>query len=395
MPFSSSNLLAFSSLVANAAAITSQDVAHLCPLWARDGDCKSLFAADEMTLRFRDRFLSSSCNLGCQQCFLDSQGNNTSEIVTDELLDNQVIDSMRHCVDFEGQETEDVWKPGHPDAMYQRILRSFPQYSPKVLSRDPWAIQLDNFIAPLEANKMINETRLEIQKGIAEAALEPENEGGGVCHSTQAWCDEDECLQKPEMQSVVRKIEDLVGLSWRYAEPLHFIEYTPGQKYGRHHDNIPEEMESMQGPRLFTLLFYLNDIEQGLGGETCFSDLNFCVQPKLGRAVIWANVLNDQPWAVENRTWHEASEIQYGYKNAATAWFHLRDYHHAKNLDCYLAEDDIREELEETHGLYPDDEDYGDDNDEEYYDSSDFESEDGFDEEYESEEFDDYEDDWE
>ena len=387
-------LLAFSSFVAAVAALTEQDAAYLCPLWARDGECKSLFAADEMTLRFRDRFLSPSCEMECQKCFLDAQGNNTSDVVPDELLDNQVIDYMRHCVDYQGPETEDVWKPGDPDVMYRRILSDFPQYSPKVLSRDPWAIQLDNFITAQEATRMIDETRLEIQRGVAEDALEPANGEGGVCHSTQAWCDEEECLQKPEMQSVVQKIEDLVGLSWRYAEPLHFIEYTPGQKYGRHHDNIPEEMESMQGPRLFTILFYLNDIDQGLGGETCFSDLDFCVQPKLGRAVIWANVLNDQPWAVENRTWHEASEIEHGYKNAATAWFHLRDYHHARNLDCYLAEDDIREELEEAHGLNADYDDYEDDYEEEDYDSSDFGDDEGIDEDYEDyedEEFEGYE----
>ena len=372
-----------------AAAFADQDAAHLCPLWARDGECKSLFAADEMTLRFRDRLLSPDCDLSCQQCFLDNQGSNASSVITDELLDNQVIDYMRHCVDLQVPETEDVWKPGDPDAMYKRILKEFSQYSPKVLSRDPWAIQLDNFIAPHEANRMITETRLEIQKGDAEAAWESANNQGGVCHSTQAWCDEDECLQKPEIQSVVHKIEDLVGLSWKYAEPLHFIEYTPGQKYGRHHDNIPEEMESMQGPRLFTLLFYLNDIEQGLGGETCFSDLDFCVQPKLGRAVIWANVLNDQPWAVENRTWHEASEISYGYKNAATAWFHLRDYHHAKELDCFLPEDEVRDDLEIAHGLHPEDEEYEEDyDDDEYYD----EDEDGdFDEDYEDDEDYDYE----
>ena len=393
----STSLLVFSSLVAvTAAAFTDQDAAHLCPLWARDGECQSLFAADEMTLRFRDRHLSPDCDLSCQQCFLDNH--TTSNVITDELLNSQVIDYMRHCVDLQVPETEDAWKPGDPDAMYRRILKEFPQYSPKILSRDPWAIQLDHFIATHEATRMINETRLEIEKGIAEDAFESANDEGGVCHSTQAWCDEEECLQKPEMQSVVHKIEDLVGLSWTYAEPLHFIEYTPGQKYGRHHDNIPEEMESMQGPRLFTLLFYLNDIEQGLGGETCFSDLNFCVQPKLGRAVIWANVLNDQPWAVENRTWHEASEIAHGYKNAATAWFHLRDYHHAKELDCFLAEDDIRDDLEIAHGLYPEDEEdeeYDDDDliddEEEYDEDEDFDEE--FDEDYKDDG--DYDNDWE
>lgn len=392
---SSPSFLIFSSLVVAATALTHQDAAHLCPLWARDGECKSLFDADEMTLRFRDRQLSSSCYLSCQLCFPDSKGN-ASSVITDELLDNQVIDYMRHCVDFQVPETQDVWKPGDPDAMYQRILKEFPQYSPKVLSRDPWAIQLDNFIAPHEATRMINETRIEIQKGAAEVGFESASDEGGVCHSTQAWCDKENCLQKPEIQSVVHKIEDLVDLSWKYAEPLHFIEYIPGQKYGRHHDNIPEEMESMQGPRLFTLLFYLNDIEEGLGGETCFSDLDFCVQPKLGRAVIWTNVLNDQPWAVENRTWHEANEITHGYKNAATAWFHLRDYHHSRNLDCFEAEDEIRENLEIAHGLRPDDEEFEDDDeddflDEEEYDDEDFDEE--FDEGYEDGEEYEYEED--
>ncbi|CAB9530918.1 Probable prolyl 4-hydroxylase [Seminavis robusta] len=343
---------------------------ELCPKWAREMHCEPLFVADK-TLRFRDRRLSPDCPLGCQACSMD---------VGDEI-DDVIQEYVRHCVNLQVPETEDVWKPGDLDATYERILREFPQYKPTVLSRDPWLVQLEDFIKPPEAMVMIKETQLEVLSGAAEAGLEKANDAGGVCHSTQAWCNEG-CLRRPEMQSVIQRVEDLVNLPWKYAEPIHFIEYEPGQKYGRHSDHIPEEMETMHGPRLFTLLLYLNDIEEDLGGDTCFPNLDVCIQPKLGRAVIWPNVLNDKPWAAENRTWHEANEIYKGFKYASTFWLHLRDYEHAERLNCiYTMEDDIREELEEMeaekYGDYDDDEEdeeeeeeYGDD---EYYDDDGYE----------------------
>ena len=124
----------------------------------------------------------------------------------------------------------------------------------------------------------------------------------------------------------------------------------------------------MIGPRLFTLLVYLNDIEQGLGGETCFPEADVCVTPKLGRAVIFANVQTEEPSKMDNRTYHEANEIQFGYKNALTVWYHLRDYSHAASLGCMSTDiEDMTEIILGSMGHFGDDEN-DEEEDEDWYD---------------------------
>lgn len=197
---------------------------HLCPLWAKQMNCEHIYTKDK-SLPFRNRRLRPDCPLSCQACSVED-GDDIDEIVAQYNI---------HCLDIQVPETQDVWKPGDANRMYERILSEFgnTRYQPTVLSRDPWIIQLENVATPQEARVMVEQTRLEVAKGEAEAIPEAENDESGVCHSTQAWCEDQSCLQQPEIQSVIQKVESLVDMPFTYAEPIHLIEYIPGQKYGR------------------------------------------------------------------------------------------------------------------------------------------------------------------
>ena len=67
----------------------------------------------------------------------------------------------------------------------------------------------------------------------------------------------------------------------------------------------------------------MNDVEEG--GETRFDDLDLKVAPKLGRALLWPSVRNENPLAFEPKTHHEALPVIRGVKYGANAWLHLRD----------------------------------------------------------------------
>lgn len=301
-----------------------------------------------------------------------------------------------HCARDFGR-IQNIWKTGDNDRMYERILRDFPQYSPTVLSRPedsdyassrtakdnpdvgvgPWLIQLENFLTEEECDEMIAQTKIAIEgDDTTWAGLANDTEAtqmGGVCQSTQAWCDPDHCMNQEILQESWSKIEDLVDIPFAtHTEPVHFIQYVPGQKYGSHTDAIPDEYDSMYGPRLFTILFYLNDVDDGNGGQTCFPKIEraypdasnstvfqepICVQPKKGRAVIWPNILNEIPddrvEIPDDRTWHEAHGITEGYKFASTVWYHLRNFSYAEDIGCT--------------NIYTDGDDYI-----EYYDYDDF-----------------------
>lgn len=282
----------------------------------------------------------------------------------------QFFYELVHCArDF--SRVKNIWKTGDSDKMYETIIREFPMYSPTVLSRPkdsayareandhdtnvgvgPWVVQLEDLLTDEECDVMIAQTKMAIEGTVAEGfslvandkEIDDENT---ACQSTQAWCDPDHCMQDPILKKTWKKIEELVGLPFdTHTEAVHFIQYVPGQKYGRHTDAIEDEYNSLYGPRLFTLLFYLNDIEEGNGGETCFpqiersdgSDGKICIQPKKGRAVIWPNIMDELPGGKveipENRTFHEASGIQEGYKYASTIWYHLRNFSYAEEIGC-------------------------------------------------------------
>ena len=73
-------------------------------------------------------------------------------------------------------------------------------------------------------------------------------------------------------------------------------------------------MYRQQGVRMMTFFVYLQDVEQG--GETYFPHLNLTFTPKLGRVLIWPNVQNENPHAMDWRTEHAALPVKKGIKYA-------------------------------------------------------------------------------
>jgi len=171
-----------------------------------------------------------SCSLSAPDSWNDCALN-----CQEQQIDERVSWYYNTCLHPNATQTmEDVWKPGDADKMYERILSEFAsEYQPKVLSRDPWIVQLENIATLGEATELIRQTRMQVAEGDALAIPEEANEEGGLCHSTQAWCEEEECLGQSEVQSFIQKVEQLVDMPFRYAEPIHLIQYEPKQKYER------------------------------------------------------------------------------------------------------------------------------------------------------------------
>ena len=77
---------------------------------------------------------------------------------------------------------------------------------------------------------------------------------------------------------------------------------------------------------------YLSDVEAG--GGTNFPDLGITVMPKQGRAVLWPSVLNAQPLDIDERTRHQAMDVEAGTKFAANGWIHQFDYIGPQDRGC-------------------------------------------------------------
>jgi prolyl 4-hydroxylase len=69
-------------------------------------------------------------------------------------------------------------------------------------------------------------------------------------------------------------------------------------------------------------MIYLNEVEAG--GSTRFKLLDFQVEPKLGRILIWNNMALDgspNPW-----TLHEGMPVEAGTKYIVTKWHRERQF---------------------------------------------------------------------
>jgi hypothetical protein len=78
-----------------------------------------------------------------------------------------------------------------------------------------------------------------------------------------------------------------------------------GQEHAVHRDYIPFQTSHKSGPRILTVLIYLNTILLSSGGGTHFPRLNVTIQPEQGKALIFPLVLSQDLNLVDDRTEHE------------------------------------------------------------------------------------------
>lgn len=132
----------------------------------------------------------------------------------------------------------------------------------------------------------------------------------------------------PLIMEVDQRIADLLGIDKVQGEPLQGQRYQQGQRFREHADffYIDEPYwpayEPHGGQRTWTAMIYLNEPEAG--GATRFKLLDFQVEPKLGRILIWNNMALDgspNPW-----TLHEGMPVERGTKYIVTKWYRERKF---------------------------------------------------------------------
>ncbi|MCC3372456.1 2OG-Fe(II) oxygenase [Cohnella sp. REN36] len=126
------------------------------------------------------------------------------------------------------------------------------------------------------------------------------------------------------VQSICKQIAEIVEQPIHYADNLQVAHYGVGGKFEPHLDCYDIEQEAYQaflersGQRLYTALFYLNDVVSG--GETYFPNLNIEVSPTTGTLLIFENC---QPGTSipDQRSLHGSKILQCGEKWIGTLWF--------------------------------------------------------------------------
>jgi prolyl 4-hydroxylase len=123
------------------------------------------------------------------------------------------------------------------------------------------------------------------------------------------------------MREIDLRISRLIGVDPSYSEPIQGQYYDVGQEFKSHTDYFEQhemaEHGGLMGQRTFTVMIYLNNVEEG--GETRFSKVNTQFAPCEGMAVIWSSLNFDG--TTNNNSMHHALPILKGYKAIITKWF--------------------------------------------------------------------------
>ena len=228
---------------------------------------------------------------------------------------------------------------------YSVVVHSRPSDGPATeiskyndMKLPPWVITLENIITEEECDEMI---KLGYEEGYkrSEDVGQQKLDGTVDSHkskgrtSENAWCSSrNGCRQKEVPVRLHNRMSKVMGIPPENSEDLQILKYGVGQFYNTHHDYIPHQKDRQCGPRILTFFIYLSDVEAG--GGTDFPNLGLTIMPKKGRAVLWPSVYDYDPLISDDRTKHQALEVEKGTKFAANGWIHMYDYEGPQERGC-------------------------------------------------------------
>jgi prolyl 4-hydroxylase len=219
-----------------------------------------------------------------------------------------------------------------------------------------WAA--DNILTERECQAIIDASkdslyRSTVLKGESEEDLNI-NDGRT---SSNAWLLAKDLDTESEAFKVLHKIErvseSFTDIPIVNQEGLQVLKYNEGEQYESHHDffhaNHKEYDKVMAegGQRIWTVYFYLNDVEEG--GETFFPRLDVKVKPKMGSAAIWLNVIDGE---VFHPSLHWGMPPIKGVKWGCTKWCREREFSGVQHADQTIR-NEIGKEMSNATSRYP------------------------------------------
>lgn len=201
------------------------------------------------------------------------------------------------------------------------------------LTEDIELWEIPNFATPEECEEIIREAH---KKGFQISEVDdPKNAVTQSRTSTTAFLTSTE---GPVVQKVGLRVKEIVG-SYE-LEGLQVQKYEKTQKYNPHYDTF--DGKDGKDQRNYTAMLYLNDVAQGNGGGTLFTNLNLRLIPKRGSLILWNNLKKDN--CREEKTMHMGEPVEGDVlKYISTFWFHKTDEELCKNKGSFGVRPDTKD----------------------------------------------------
>jgi prolyl 4-hydroxylase len=182
-------------------------------------------------------------------------------------------------------------------------------------------ILIKKLLSEEECDKLLEDVKI-VNKPFQESEVSNSDGTQGVTDyrkSKQVWLKEHD-------SEICKKITNiskiLTGCPERNMEDLQVVEYDTSGYFKEHYDPETSYSGSNIKDRAYTLLFYLNNVEEG--GETYFKNIDTKVSPKKGDAVFFKS-LNKNNKLLKNSL-HQGMPVIKGNKLICNKWIHLNTY---------------------------------------------------------------------
>jgi len=97
------------------------------------------------------------------------------------------------------------------------------------------------------------------------------------------------------VQEIISQVDGVIT-PFENFEEMQVVRYKTGEYYKEHNDFFDPETDQKElkngGQRIWSALIYLNNVSNGGGTE--FLKLHKTIYPKMGRMVVWKNMIDDK-----------------------------------------------------------------------------------------------------
>jgi hypothetical protein len=177
---------------------------------------------------------------------------------------------------------------------------------------DTGLVVVENFCTADEAAYLINRAKSRLEHSNAAAASEQTEAHNGMSETAVVF---DIDIKDTAVLPILYRAGMLLGLPATHAEPIFVTRHVESQFYQS------QQKTALEGERLYTILIYLNDLDDNADSDTIFEKLNIALRPNVGRAVIWTNTNPDGTHHLETfqvsqlvAPGQEKWVIQFGFK---------------------------------------------------------------------------------
>lgn len=190
--------------------------------------------------------------------------------------------------------------------------KNFPYIHPLIYKR---------FLSNDECDEILRNVNM---KKYNDSTVEDSKNKNNVRKSKTVWLYID---QDPIVNEIYKKLENIIKIPVKNYEHLQVVKYDKYDFFKVHYDQCllkydycKKELERFNNkPRLLTLLIYLNDGYEYVGGETNFPNINFKFKGNKGDAILFHN-LDESKRYIHPYSLHEGKPIIKGVKWICNIW---------------------------------------------------------------------------